>query len=238
MINAVILTSEPLTRSILSNFFSSVADFNLIGTYESIAEMITATQGKDVDVVFADAAFVVQGNMLSIMNPYGDKKPLAVVMAKDATWALRCFELTGVVDYVVKPSTAERLFLSLSKVRMQLTLIEAYHAMENPRSMVSDYIFVKVNKKMIRLSLDEILYIESVKDYIKIVTEKKSYLVYNTLTNFTASLPEGKFMRIHRSYTASVSKIDAIEGNTVEIMNVRLPFTKKYMSENPFAGIK
>lgn len=238
MINTVILTTEPLTRSILGNFFTTVADINLLGTFDSIAEVITATQGREIDVVFSDAPFVIQGNMLSIMNPYGDRKPLAVVMAKDATWALRCFEITGVIDYVVKPSTAERLFLSLTKIRMQLSLIDAYRAMGNPRSTTNDYIFVKVNKKMIRLSLSEILYVESVKDYIKIVTEKKSYLVYNTLTNFTASLPEEKFMRIHRSYTVSVSKIDAIEGNTVEIMNVRLPFTKKYMGENTLTGIK
>ena len=84
---------------------------------------------------------------------------------------------------------------------------------------------------MVRLSLDDIYYVESVKDYIKIVTEKKSFLVYNTLTNFTASLPSSRFARVHRSYTISLDKVEAIDGNTIEILNTRIPFSKKFMKE-------
>ena len=76
--------------------------------------------------------------------------------------------------------------------------------------------------------LQDYLYL---KDYVKIVCEKRSLLVYNTLSNFTASLPPDRFLRIHRSYTVAVDKIDWMDGNSVEVLGTRLPLTRKYLSE-------
>lgn len=234
----MILTGEPLTRSILANFFDGISDFCVEGSFEDVPGLLSAVQNSQVDVLFADAEYAMQGNFLPLINPYGAKRPLIVLLARDGQAAAKSYEMQNVIDYVIKPSTPERLFLSLQKIRMQLSLINAYEAVGAPHSPRQGLCIYKGEQKMVKLSLDEILYVESVKDYIKIVTEKKSFLVYNTLTNFTASLPEGRFARIHRSYTVSVDKIDAIEGNTVEIMTTRLPFSRKYIAENQLKVFK
>jgi len=93
------------------------------------------------------------------------------------------------------------------------------------------YIFVKIDKKkMQKIYLDEILCVESLGDYIKINTMSNKYIIHQTLSSFTEELPSEKFIRIHRSYTISIEKVDAVEGNSVEIADTRYPIGRSYLS--------
>lgn len=229
MINAVLLSSDEVTRERMTEFISSVEGFSLLGVYSDMTSLMAGESLQDIDVLYADAEYVVRRAVLSAINPMDNKKPVVVVLSNDDADALKCYEIAGVVDYLVATSSIDRLYLSMHKVRTMLSMIDV--CMQNTVTSPKNYVFIKVNKKMVRLSLDDIYYVESVKDYIKIVTEKKSFLVYNTLTNFTASLPSSRFARVHRSYTISLDKVEAIDGNTIEILNTRIPFSKKFMKE-------
>ena len=229
MINAVLLSSDEVTRERMTEFISSVEGFSLLGVYSDMTSLMAGECLQDIDVLYADAEYVVRRAVLSAINPMDNKNPVVVVLSNDDADALKCYEIAGVVDYLVTSSSIDRLYLSMHKVRTMLSMIDV--CMQNPVPSPKNYVFIKVKKKMVRLSLDDIYYVESVKDYIKIVTEKKSFLVYNTLTNFTASLPSSRFARVHRSYTISLDKVEAIDGNTIEILNTRIPFSKKFMKE-------
>ena len=91
------------------------------------------------------------------------------------------------------------------------------------------HMFLKVNKKLIKVNLNDILYIESLKDYIKVITKLGDYVVHKSLTAISEELPQSNFIRIHRSYTISINKINAIEGNTVEIANRKIPIGRNYL---------
>ena len=231
MIHVAILSQETRQREFLNDFLSREEDCEILACCATLEELMGSSCVKDIDVLYVSPMYVVGTDALKVINPTAGKKPLIVVVSADGAAALKCYELAGVVDYVVLPCGVERLYLSLHKTREMLSMVNV--CMQSMAGTTSrDYIFVKVDKKMVRLPLDDIYYIESVKDYIKIVTEKKSYLVYSTLTGFTATLPPDRFARIHRSYTIAIDKIDAIGRNEVEIMNTRLPFSKKYMKES------
>jgi DNA-binding LytR/AlgR family response regulator len=231
MIHVAILSHEAPQREFLNDFLSREQDCEILACCASVEELMDSGCVKDIDVLYASPMYVVNADSHRVINPVGEKKPLIVVVSSDGAAALKCYEVAGVVDYVVVPCGVERLYLSLHKTREMLSMVNV--CIQTKAGTASrDYIFVKVDKKMVRLPLDDIYYVESVKDYIKIVTEKKSYLVYSTLTGFTASLPPDRFARIHRSYTIAIDKIEAIDGSVVEIMNTRLPFSKKYMKES------
>ena len=93
------------------------------------------------------------------------------------------------------------------------------------------HIFLKVNKKLIKINFNDILYVESLKDYIKVITKLGDYVVHKSLTAITEELPQSNFIRIHRSFTISINKIEAVEGNTVEISSKKIPIGRNYLKQ-------
>ena len=91
------------------------------------------------------------------------------------------------------------------------------------------HIFLKVNKKLIKVNLNDIFYVESLKDYIKVITKLGDYVVHKSLTAITEELPQSSFIRIHRSFTISINKISAIEGNIIEIADKKIPIGRNYI---------
>jgi DNA-binding LytR/AlgR family response regulator len=127
----------------------------------------------------------------------------------------------NIMDFLEKPITKERLELSLNIVNYGL---EIRSCISTDDRLGKEFIFVKVDKKKIRVNIDSIL-------YIKIVTKSNTHVVYSTLTNFTKGLPKNKFMRVHRSYTVALDKIDAIDRSTLEIGVNKNIFSRKYIDE-------
>ena len=93
------------------------------------------------------------------------------------------------------------------------------------------HIFLKVNKKLLKVNLNDILYIESLKDYIKVITTLGDYVVHKSLTAITEELPQSSFLRIHRSYTISINKVIALEGNTIEVSGKKIPISRNYLKK-------
>src|SRR5690606_23295141 len=130
-----------------------------------------------------------------------------------------------VLDYLVKPISLPRFLKAANKAL-------AREAQRLPRPLAQRHIFVKVDKKkMKKIYLEEIVLVESLKDYIRIVTTKGSHIVHQTLSSFTEELEGGRFIRIHRSHTVSLDKIDVLEGNSVEIAGKRYVIGRSYLDD-------
>ncbi len=233
MKDVTVLSSNPLWIEALREFFGEIPDFSVSESFPDFSQWLSVSRPQ-ADVLFIDDRIVSRADFLPLLKTSIENIPPVVVISADGEYAAKSYEVPVVFDYLVMPCSPERFFLCLERLKRQFSI---HYRNSVPHSQ-KEYTFIKANKKYLRLPFEDIYYVESVKDYIKIVCEKKSYLVYNTLGNFTASLPAERFVRIHRSYMVAIDKIDWFDGNQVEIMGVRLPITRKYFAESPLKNFR
>jgi two-component system LytT family response regulator len=223
-INCLIIDDEPLAINVIKNYLEPVEDFEVLNTFSNPIEGLNFLKNNKVDVIFLDINMPVLDGInfiKSLENP-----PLVIITSAYSQFAIETYEL-DVLDFLVKPIEFPRLMKALNKVSKRLETSNnsiAENTGDNP------FIFIKIDKKrMKKIFLNEILVIESLKDYLKISTLTNKYIIYGTLSDFTDQLPERNFLRIHRSYTIAIDKIDAVEGNTIEIEGLRYVIGRSYM---------
>lgn len=224
-INCLIIDDEPLAINVIKNYLESIENFEVINTFTNPIEGLNFLKNNKIDVVFLDINMPVLDGInfiKSLENP-----PLFIITSANSEFAIETYEL-DVLDYLVKPIEFPRLMKALNKASKRL---ENKNNAPYPESSTENpFIFIKIDKKrMKKIFLNEILVIESLKDYLKISTLTGKYIIYSTLSDFTDLLPERNFLRIHRSYTIAIDKIDTIEGNSIEIEGLRYVIGRSYM---------
>ena len=178
---------------------------------------------NEVDLIFLDINMPVLDG-LSFLKSL-DSRPLVILTTAHEEYAVEGFELE-VLDYLVKPISLPRFLKATNKA-----IVKAQEQSKQPTSE-NDSIFVKIDKKkMKKICFEDILLVESLKDYIKIITTTGNYVVHQTLSSFTDELPSSQFVRIHRSYTANIKRVDTVEGNSVEIANKRYTIGRNYLED-------
>ena len=140
--------------------------------------------------------------------------------------AVESFDL-DVFDYLVKPIPFARFLKSINKLSQKM--MTGPSAEENHPATEKSFIFLKVDKKLIKIKFEDINYIESLKDYIKVITRIGDYLVHKSMTSISEELPKENCIRMHRCFTISINKITSVEGNSVEIGNKRIPIGRNYL---------
>lgn len=225
-IKCLIIDDEPLAINVIKNYIEQIEELELIKTFNNSIEGLNFLKNNTVDVIFLDINMPVLDGInfiKSLENP-----PLLIITSAYDEFAIQTYEL-DVLDYLVKPIEFPRLMKAINKVYKRLDTASKTvqdNSKENP------FIFVKIDKKkMKKIFLDEILVIESLKDYLKINTTSGRYIIHSTLSDFTNLLPERDFIRIHRSYTVAINKIDAVEGNSIEIEGLRYVIGRSYIDE-------
>ncbi len=225
-IKCLIIDDEPLAINVIKNYIEQIEELELVNSFSNSIEGLNFLKNNNVDVIFLDINMPVLDGInfiKSLENP-----PLLIITSAYDEFAIETYEL-DVLDYLVKPIEFPRLMKAVNKVYKRLdnnnkTAIDS--SKEHP------FIFVKIDKKkMKKIFLDEILVIESLKDYLKINTTSGKYIIHSTLSDFTNLLPEKDFIRIHRSYTVAIDKIDAVEGNSIEIEGLRYVIGRSYIDE-------
>lgn len=225
-ISCLIIDDEPLAIKVIKNYLDQIENFELINSFSNAIDGLNYLKNNTVDVIFLDINMpVLDGiNFIKIL----EDPPLLIITSAYDEFAIETYEL-DVLDYLVKPIEFPRFMKALNKVERRL---EITHKSPVEKTKERLFIFVKIDKKkMKKIFLDEILVIESLKDYLKINTQTGRYIVHNTLTDFTSLLPVRDFIRIHRSYTIAIDKIDAIEGNSVEIEGLRYVIGRSYLDD-------
>ncbi|RXM49094.1 LytTR family DNA-binding domain-containing protein [Flavobacterium sp. YO12] len=223
-INCLIIDDEPLAINVIKNYLEPLENFEVVNTFSNPIEGLNFVKNNKVDVIFLDINMPVLDGINFIKSL--EDPPLLIITSAYSQFAIETYEL-DVLDFLVKPIEFPRLMKALNKISKRL------ENKSNPtpdNSAENPFIFIKIDKKrMKKIFLNEILVIESLKDYLKISTLTGKYIIHSTLSDFTDLLPERNFLRIHRSYTVAIDKIDAVEGNSVEIEGLRYVIGRSYM---------
>ncbi|WP_308991330.1 response regulator transcription factor [Mariniflexile litorale] len=224
-ISCLIIDDEPLAINIIKNYLEQIENFEIVNTFNNAIDGLNFLKNNSVDVIFLDINMPVLDGINFIKSL--DEPPLLIITSAYDEFAIETYEL-DVLDYLVKPIEFPRFMKALNKIEKRLDIVKTPLEKTKERP----FIFVKIDKKkMKKIFLDEILVIESLKDYLKINTLTGRYIVHSTLSDFTNLLPSRDFIRIHRSYTIAIDKIDAVEGNSVEIEGLRYVIGRSYLEE-------
>ncbi|MCG9793126.1 LytR/AlgR family response regulator transcription factor [Flavobacterium algicola] len=224
-IQCLIIDDEPLAINVIKNYLEQIEDFELVSTFGNAIEGLNFLKTNTVDVIFVDINMPVLDGINFIKSL--ETPPLIIITSAYKEFALETYEL-DVLDYLVKPIEFPRFMKALNKINRRLENNKVAYVNTAERL----YLFVKIDKKkMKKIFLDEILIIESLKDYLKISTTTGKFIIHSTLHDFTNLLPTRDFIRIHRSYTVAIDKIDAVEGNSIEIEGLRYVIGRSYIDE-------
>ncbi|TPG36174.1 LytR/AlgR family response regulator transcription factor [Flavobacterium pectinovorum] len=223
-ISCLIIDDEPLAINVIKNYLEPIENFEVINTFSNPIEGLNFLKNNTVDVIFLDINMPVLDGINFIKSL--ENVPIFIITSAYSQFAIETYEL-DVLDYLVKPIEFPRLMKTLNKITKRL---ESKNNSPHEKSTESPFIFIKIDKKrMKKIFFNEILVIESLKDYLKISTLTGKYIIHSTLSDFTDLLPERNFLRIHRSYTIAIDKIDAVEGNSIEIEGLRYVIGRSYI---------
>ena len=225
-LKVVLIDDEPLALRILRNYVEQIKDLQLLQTFTNALDAASFLQKNEVDIIFLDINMPVMSG-LDLLGALTSNAMVVITTAHEE-FALKSFELQA-IDYLVKPIPFPKFLRTVNRI---MDLKEGSKKITISPSGENPSIFVKVDKKKLqKVYLDDIIVIESLKDYIRIKTKHNKYIIHKTLSSFTEELPEEKFIRIHRSYTIAIDKIDAIEGNSIEIQGVRYTIGRSYLND-------
>ena len=228
--NCIIVEDEPLAAEILQDYIQQISFLQLKGVCRNAIEAMELLQSNKIHVIFLDIHLPrIKGIdfVKTLKNP-----PLIIITSAYQEYALQGYEL-NVIDYLLKPVEFNRFLMAVNKIK---TNIE--HGSSNGDTGRSDaklnaeaeraHLFFNVSKKKVKIYVDDILYIESLKEYIQIVTINKIILTKFQLAQIEELLTKMKFIRIHRSFIVSKAKIDAFSATEVEIAGKELPIGRSY----------
>lgn len=227
----MIVDDEPLALDILETFIGQIPSLELVKRCQNAIEAFDALKTHEIDLMFLDIQMPQLTGidfLKSLKNP-----PLVIFTTAYANYAIEGYEL-NVTDYLLKPISLERFMKAVNKAQNQFELQHKETPAVAPVSTEADpseFIFVKSDKKLIKIKYDEINYIEGLKDYVIIRTVTGRVITLQTMKSLEEKLPTNLFKRIHRSYIVALDKIDAIVGNMVEINKKHLPIGKNYRDE-------
>ena len=227
MIKAIIVDDEPLALDVLETYIAQLPELELVARCENALEAREVLKEHDVDLLFLDIN-MPQLTGIDLVKTLS-VKPNFIFTTAHPYYAVEGFELNA-IDYLMKPIPLERFMKAVNKViDMQVGETSA------PEKKKENFIFVKADKKLIKVNFDDILYIEGLKDYVIIRQKEGRVITLHTMKSLEAKLPDHIFKRIHRSYIVNIGAIDAIVGNMIELKEKsqvkHIPIGKNYREE-------
>ena len=219
-LKCVIVDDEPLAITIIATYLKKLPYIEIVGEFESAIPVYEFLKNNSVDLLFLDIEMPNLSGIDFIKSL--QSLPNIILTTANKNFAIEGFNL-NVNDYILKPVTFDRLVKAVNRIYESLNLKKDTEICNN-----HDYIFLKENKKMVKVYFENILYFESIKDYVKITTNRKSVLTKQLLSFFEETLNTTDFLRIHKSYIVAVKKIDAYSSSSIEIENTEIPIGRKY----------
>lgn len=226
MIRCLVVDDEPLALDILEDYISKVPFLQLVKTTTSAIEGLSLVQNDSIDLVFLDVQMpeLTGLQFMKIMNGKCD----VILTTAYSEYALEGYEL-DVTDYLLKPIAFDRFYKAAQKVLQQKQNSSALPASETHLSQPPhNFIFVKTEHKIQKIYMDDILYIEGLKDYISIFTKTERIITLQNMKKMEDSLPAGRFIRVHKSYIIALDKIDSIERSRIQIADKIIPVGDTY----------
>lgn len=244
-LTCIIVEDEPLARQLLEQYVLKVPHLQLIRAFSNPLEALDFLRNNEVDILFSDIQMpeITGITLLKILQ----KKPLIILTTAYSEYAIEGYEL-DVIAYLLKPITFEKFLKAVEKATLLKS--QQHQAKDAQKSSYTEgsnspeysgsgggnatsnetqsFIFVKDGTKLVKIRLNDILYIEGLKDYVSIHTREKKIVSLQTMKSLEAQLPDNQFIRIHNSYIISLEGLDAIEKERVQIGKIFLPISDTY----------
>jgi two-component system LytT family response regulator len=220
-LKCIIIEDEPLAVKILSDYIAQIPFLELKGAFKDAILATDFLRYNTVDLLFLDIHLPKLKGMAflkTLTNP-----PAVIITTAYHQYAVEGFDL-NVTDYLLKPFEFERFLIAVNKVKT----VEKELLKSNESPEIKEYLFLNVQKKKVKILFSEIVYIESQREYIKIVTTKNEYVSKMSTHEIEILLPSNIFKRIHRSFIVSVSKIESYTAEIVEVNGVVIPIGRGY----------
>lgn len=225
-INCLVIDDEPLAREILAQHIEGVEALHLMGTCNNAVEAISFLKQRPVDLLFLDIQMpqLLGTNFIrTLKNP-----PKVIFTTAYRKYAIEGFELNA-VDYILKPISFERFLQAVNKVlEMDLTDSKTSTAKDAQNEQPNSFLYFRADRKMVKVFFRDILFIEGLKDYIKIITDAKTIVTKYVLSTLEEMLPGSEFLRIHKSYIVAIDKIESYNADTIQIASHELPIGRLY----------
>jgi len=238
--NCIIIDDEPLAIKAISALCQQFPELHIAATCSNAMEAFQALHKYEVSLIFLDINMpVVDGLsfLRSLKNP-----PAVILTTAYSEYALESYEL-NVIDYLLKPVAPERFAAAIQKFKERKgingtkttipdtpnnTSLKPGSSPFNINTAIKDFMFIKENGKLIRLNFRDIFFIEGMKDYLKVITTHKTFVIHQTMKSMEESLPANAFMRVHKSYIIALAAIKQVDGNCIETDKGGVPLSLTY----------
>ena len=223
MIKCLIVDDEPPARELLQGYIEQLEGFQVFDMFDQALSAFSCLQSNPVDLMFLDIQMPRMNGIELLKSLRFPPKVIMTTAFRD--YAVEGFEL-DILDYLLKPISQERFLKAISKFHYYYEKNE--HKFHEKSTYDDAYLFLKVDRDQVKVFLKDILFIEGLKDYIKVHTTQKVLVAYERLGYMEEKLPEGKFIRIHKSFIVSVDKLTHFNNEKVQIEQVGLPIGRVY----------
>jgi two-component system, LytTR family, response regulator len=232
-IRCVVIDDEPLAISKLEKFIGKVPGLSLIRSFDNALDALTWLKENSTDLIFLDIQMETLTGIQLLEST--DLKTKIIITSAYDQYAIKGYEL-NVTDYLLKPYSFERFLKAVEKV------MEFYSVRHEEITSPGDknkYLFIKTEYRYERIDIDDILYIEGMKDYLRIVCTDKKIMTLQSFSAIEESLPSENFCRVHKSYMVALNKIKSVERGVVLIGDQRIPVSATYREVfNDKTGLK
>lgn len=220
MTSCLIVDDEPFARKLMASHISKIENLTAAGECATAVEAITFLQKKKVDLIFLDIQMPeITGLQFikTLKNP-----PAIIFVTAHREFAFEAFDLNA-LDYLQKPISFERLLKAVNKYFERKPSTEIEEAKET-----DEFIYLKSDRKSMRILLKDILYIESLDDYVKVHFQDRFIITRENISSLEQILPKAKFVRVHRSFIVSISKVEGMTAEYLEIGKKQIPFGRAF----------
>lgn len=227
MIRCLIIDDEPFARNLLADYAAKVPYLKIEASFSSAIDALPVLQKNNIDLLFLDIQMpeITGIDFLKAL----DHKPHVIFTTAFAEYALEGYEL-NVIDYLLKPFDFARFFRATEKVKKFIQPTEIQASSTNEPEAIKPYIFLKEGTSLIKLKHEDILYIKGLKDYVRVMTKSKEYIMLYTFKELLKELPKDQFIRIHNSFIVNTTHIEVIEKNSIIIAGEQIPIGNTFKS--------
>ncbi|HEX5150169.1 MAG TPA: LytTR family DNA-binding domain-containing protein [Parafilimonas sp.] len=223
-IKCLIIDDEPLAQKGITEYVNDVEFLELCGVFENALKAVDIIHQKKIDLLFLDIQMPrISG--LEFLKALQDP-PLVILTTAYPQYALESYEL-DVLDYLVKPISFPRFLRAVTKAKEHIEARTTHANMQE----AGDHIFIKSDNRIVKILFSDILYVEALQNYICIHTPEKRYISYLTFKSIEESLPKDLFLKVHKSYIVQLAKVEAIEGNQLQVSRFTIPISRNNKEE-------
>ncbi|MFD2568875.1 LytR/AlgR family response regulator transcription factor [Pseudotenacibaculum haliotis] len=223
-VKCLITDDEPVAREIIKSFVEKIPDLELIGECKNVSETLEILAKEDIQLLFLDINMPEISGLTLAKSIQSKTKIIFTTAYRE--YAIEGFDLQ-VVDYLLKPISFDRFFKAVRQ------FFDLYMSKENVNEVVTptkkeEFIFVRSERKMVKINFDDIIYIESLSDYIKMHLKDQVVVTRETINNIESKLPKDYFLRTHRSFIVSIGQITSFTSEFIELGKKAIPISRSY----------